>query len=149
MDAPFTPRHAFGLHQETVLQPILEAYCEEKLTKTAKRYDTIDFEGATCVVELKCRSAFDARSRPLTSETYDSWLVPASKIDYADRCKKKFFVFYWFAGDKTLWVIDYKKGLFSHLPVQYPAFHERKQPHYYVPADMWTLLDIQYGVQIE
>jgi hypothetical protein len=144
MAAPITPLHTFGFHQELVLQPVLEAYVGEAIQKTAKRFDTIDFEGPTCCVELKCRSAYNKHGGTFKSTTYDSWLVPASKIEYAERNQKRFFIFYWFAGDRTLWVIDYQKGLFNHLQIEYPAWHERKQPHYYVPANMWTLIDVEY-----
>jgi hypothetical protein len=144
-----TPLHVFGWAKEVVLQPILEAIVEEPLTKTARRYDTVDFEGATCCVELKCRNAYDKNGRSVTSESHDTWLMPASKIDYAEANDKKVYLFYYFDGDKTLWMIEYNKGMFSHLESVRPIWHSQRSLHYYVPKEMWTLLDVEYGVVVE
>ncbi len=137
-----TADHEYGWRQELVLQPILEACIGEKLEKTSSRYDVIDFEGATCYVELKCRKAHDKKGRLVRSDTHDSWLMPASKIEYADKQEKRVFLFYRFEGDKTLWMIEYKRGMLSDLKTERPIWHSARSLHYYIPADRWTRIEI-------
>ena len=137
-----TPLHVWGWSQEIEMQPILESYVGEKLQKTSARYDIIDFEGPTCYVELKCRKAKDKNGYTVTSKTHDSWLMPASKIEYADRQEKRVFLFYRFEADKTLWVIDYKRGMLADLQTVRPIWHSARSLHYYIPADRWTRLEV-------
>ena len=137
-----TEDHEFGWRQEIFMQPILESYVGEPLKKTSARYDTIDFEGETCCVELKCRNARDKNDYLVTSKSHDTWLMPASKIDYAEMQQKKVFLFYYFQGDGTLWVIDYKKGMLSHLKSVRPIWHSARSLHYYIPADMWDRIEL-------
>ena len=137
-----TPLHLFGWEKEKAFQPILEAYVGEALVKTAARYDTVDFEGATCCVELKCRNSHDKNRRLVTSDSHDTWLMPASKIEYAETQKKRVILFYYFQGDNTFWVIEYERGLFAHLESVRPIWHSQRSLHYYVPKEMWTPLEI-------
>ena len=137
-----TALHVFGWEKERVFQPILEAYVGEPLQKTRARYDTIDFEGETCCVELKCRKARDKNGYLVTSNSHDTWLMPASKIDYAEANHKRVFLFYYFEGDNTFWVIDYKKRMFAGLETVRPIWHSTQSLHYYVPKEMWTALEV-------
>ena len=137
-----TQDHIYGWCKEVQLQPILESFIGEKIEKTSSRYDIVDFEGPTCHVELKCRKAQDKNGRMVRSNTHDSWLMPASKIEYADKQQKRVFLFYYFEGDNTLWVINYRQGLLDDIQTIRPIWHSARSLHYYIPMEMWTRVEI-------
>lgn len=138
MSEAITDLHRMGWAQEEILQPLLERIAGEPLKKTSRRYDTIDFEGETVCVELKCRNAYDKHGRHVTSSSHSTWLMPAVKVDYAKMQKKRTIFVYHFLGDKTTWYIIHKDGLFAGLNTERPIFHSSRSEHYYVPREMWT-----------
>ena len=136
--APITDLHLVGWAQEKLLLPLLERIAGEPLEKTSRRYDTIDFEGETTCVELKCRNAYDKNGRLVTANSFDTWLMPATKIDYAKVNKKRTIFVYHFLGCQTTWYIVYRNDLLVGLNVERPVWHSRMSDHYYIPKALWT-----------
>jgi len=69
-----------GITIESELKPILEFKFTDKLVKTG-RYDTLDYEGERCFVEIK--------SRTNRYDQYPTTLIQQSKFDYA---RKQMFI---------------------------------------------------------
>jgi hypothetical protein len=120
---------------EQQLQPVLESTIQQKLTKTIRRFDTIDFKSPTHAVELKCRCAVDKYGRPVTHTTYDEWLLPACKVGRHPGLEE--VCFYYFEGDASLWMIHHKDIDWKQIRCEIPWHHPEKQLHYYVPAHLW------------
>lgn len=128
-----TALHTFGWRMEQELQPKLESFLEQKLTKTVRRFDTIDFVTPTHAVELKARQGVDKYGLPVFSTTYPDWLLPACKVsNKSDRVQ---VYFYYFEGDRSLWVLHKADVDWNTIKCQVPFWHT--QLHYYVPANLW------------
>jgi len=140
-EAPVTDLHRIGWAQEELLLPLLERIAGEPLKKTSRRYDTIDFEGETTCVELKCRNAYDKHGRRVTAQSFDTWLMPATKIDYAKMNKKRTIFVYYFLASQEAWYIIYRDDLLTGLNVERPIWHSSKSEHYYIPRSYWTRWD--------
>lgn len=128
--------HTWGWKMEEELRPLLEVFLGEPLVKTERRWDAVDFTGATYIAELKCRRATDKKGRPITSKTYSDWLVPASKIAAAAKSAKRMCIFYYFAGDKTLWYLWPDKIDWATVPKRVPWGHT--DLHYDISINLWT-----------
>lgn len=123
-----TARHTFGWAQEKLLQPVIEKILGRSMTKTTQRFAKFDWDTEGLNVELK--------SRTCSSGAYDTWLLPACKAEKADKTDKQTVFFYYFDGDKSLWMLYYSKALFDTFEksVPYPS----TQLHLLVPASCWT-----------
>lgn len=128
-----TALHTFGWQKESELRPWLEDFLDEPLTKTANRYDSIDFLSDSYSVELKCRRGIDNYKRKVDSKTHDTWLLPACKLKGAEG--KEHIYFYWFEGDNSLWMLRKEDVDWSEIICEVPWFHT--QLHYYVPKTLW------------
>jgi hypothetical protein len=132
-----TDRHIFGWEKELELKEMLEAFLEEELTKTASRWNAIDFVSPSYAAELKCRRAVDEKGRSVDSTTNDTWLLPACKVS-SSIGKKQIYFYYWH-GDKTLWYLWKDDADWNTIFRTVPHFST--QLHYYVPKDLWTQLE--------
>lgn len=128
-------RHDYGIKKEELLKPLLEAFCEEPLTKTGKFYDVMDFVSDSYYVELKSRTE---QYRP---EDYDTWLLPCCKGTEAKKnSHKRTLFFYYFSSTKELYVLEYDEKLFATFKREVPSWHKEKQEHYYIPSSEFSLI---------
>lgn len=97
----FKDDYAAGISIENNLKPILETKFG-KLTKTG-RYDTLDYEGPECFVEIK--------SRTNRYSQYPTTMIQKSKFDYARKQTKP--VYFVFAFTDGVYYIQYKSEVFD------------------------------------
>ena len=128
-------RVQFGKKYESLLLPLLEQIFQEKLTKTKERFDTMDFEGDSCWVELK------VRSHNYHPSQFKYWLLPYCKTTKeVYRSKNIFFVYYW-TSTKQLFILPYSSQ-FDSYTVDVPEWKEDRQLQIYVPATDWEEIRI-------
>jgi hypothetical protein len=97
----FKDDYAAGISIENNLKPMLETKFG-KLTKTG-RYDTLDYEGAECFVEIK--------SRTNRYSQYPTTMIQKSKFDYARKQTKP--VYFVFAFTDGVYYIQYNSEVFD------------------------------------
>ena len=134
-----TTLHMFGWQKETDLKATLEQHLGEELSKTTWRYDSIDFTGPSWNVELKSRLPRDKKGNPQRPGTFETWLVPASKIDSFARSAKKGRVYYFWDFDQSLWYLDYESVDWSTVERGVPMWH--LEQHYWVPRNLWRRVE--------
>lgn len=127
--------HTFGWRMEQTLKPVLEAALEQPLTKTAARFDSIDFLGESVRAELKCRRAVRGDGMKIYPDTYSTWLLPCCKCKGDD-----LIIFYYFESDNSLWYIWHEEEKFSKYERGVPYWKET-QEHFYIPKDEWARLE--------
>lgn len=142
-----TELHEWGWKVEASLQPILEEHLGETLIKTARRYDAVDFIGTRYLVELKARRAKDKNGYVIKYDSYPDWLLPASKINAAAGSDKRTVIYYYFAGDETLWYIWTDEIDWSTVPCRMPWFHSEQ--HFFVPKELWKRVEDDSGLPWE
>ena len=134
------PRHVFGWRKEEELKELLELVLDEPLRKMAARFSYYDFEGTKFRAELKCRRTFNEKGYFQDSNSYPTWLVPASKTWGARDETKTLIIFYYYEGDNTLWYIQYDKELFATFKCVVPSKHTAD--HYYIPKECFTRVEV-------
>ena len=129
-------RHDYGTKWEQKLQPLLEAFVGEPLTKTRHLYDIMDFVSKSYFVELKCRS------KKYHPADFQTWLLPSCKGKEAAKHPDKItiFFYYWETTDE-LYLIEYNDPLFQTFHREVPSWHLEKQEHYYVPTEEFSLIE--------
>jgi len=130
----------FGWRKEEELRGRLVGHLGEHLEKTAWRYDSIDFSSPNWIVELKSRLPRDKNGRPQLRTNFDTWLLPATKVDAAKRDKRRARFYYYWDADKSLWWMDYDSADWEAIERSVPWFH--KDEHYFVPAELWQRVEI-------
>jgi len=131
IEAPITALHTYGFSKEEKLKSRLEEAIGEPLTKTALRFAQMDFLGDTHHVELKSRRA------PVLPETYDTWLLPVSKVPRKVTGIDTIY-FYHFEADDSLWFMYYDATLFNTFKREVPVWHPTGQEHFYIPKKEWS-----------
>lgn len=135
---PFHKRSPLGLYYEKVLQPALERCVGESLTKTSDCMDQMDFEGASCFVEVKSRGDQYHYSQWFIKK--DGWMLPSGKIERAQRevaAGKRVFFFYFWRADKSLWMWEYTEGGVLGCREEYPEWHHDQQKQTFIPEQYW------------
>lgn len=123
-----TTKHLYGWAKETELWRAIESSLQMPLQKTPDRFSTFDYETDSHVVELK--------SRPdLTSQSYNTWLVPACKLEGVNG--KTPVLFYYFGKDKTLWRCDPTLCDQSSWAKEIPSW-KQSQVHVWVPRECFV-----------
>ena len=135
-----TELHTFGWNKELDLKPRIEEGVGEEITKTATRYDSADFISPSYVIELKSRRKYDKKGKLVTSQTYETYLLPVCKANAACVDKELLFLYY-FEGDNTLHYLVYDAELFDTFHQERPTWHPTGQLHWYVPREAFTLLE--------
>ena len=127
-------RVQFGKKYESILHPLLEDVFQEKLKKTAEMFDTMDFEGDSCWVELKVRSHIYHPSQ------FKDWLLPYCKTKKSYGSKNVFFVYYW-TSTKQMFIVPYSSQFDSYV-VDVPEWKQDGQLQVYVPSHHWEEIKI-------
>lgn len=97
----FKDDYKAGISVESELKPMLETKFG-KLMKTG-RYDTLDYEGPECFVEVKSRTNRYAQ--------YPTTMIQKSKFDYARKQTKP--VYFVFAFTDGVYYIQYNSEVFD------------------------------------
>jgi hypothetical protein len=97
----FKDDYKAGISVESELKPMLETKFG-KLMKTG-RYDTLDYEGPDCFVEVKSRTNRYAQ--------YPTTMIQKSKFDYARKQTKP--VYFVFAFTDGVYYIQYNSEVFD------------------------------------
>ena len=122
-----------------IVKPLVEKVLDQPLTVTQFFYDTMDLEGSDCFVEIKTRTEkYHWEDEKIERE---GWLIPACKIERAQKEQKKCYFYYYWRSDKSLWELEYCPELFQDLNPVIPWWHKDQQRHYYVPRERWTLIE--------
>lgn len=121
----------FGTSWEMELMPRCMTAVGEDLKKTTNKYDTMDFEGESCYVELK------VRTKQYWPCQFANWLMPYCKIQRAKEEKKKVFFFYYWISTKQMFAIQYDEKLFDSFTVDVPEWKDDKQLQIYIPRELW------------
>lgn len=135
-----TDLHTFGFGKETALKTRIEEVLGSEVTKAQERYAKFDYQSDEYYIELKSRRATDRRGRPLLPDSNDTWLLPTCKKPTDD--KKETIYFYFFEADNSLWYLVYDEELFATFHTDSPGWHQTGQPHYYIPKDVWTKVEL-------
>jgi len=130
-----TTLHMFGWQKEVELKRQLEEHLGEYLEKTTWRYDSIDFVSPSWVVELKSRLPFDKNGKPQRRGSFETWLLPATKVDAAASSPLRGRFYYYWDDDKSLWYLDHEGADWEAIERSVPWWH--KEEHYWVPAELW------------
>ena len=126
----------FGKKYETLLHHLLEQVFQEKLMKTAEEYDSMDYEGESCWVELKVRANWYWPCQ------FKDWLLPYCKTQRAKKEEKNvYFVYYW-TSTEQLFIIPYSSAFDSYV-VDVPEWKQDKQLQVYVPSHDWEEITIE------
>ena len=145
VERPITHKHMFGWAKEQELKSTLEEHLGEELTKTAWRYDSIDFHSATRVVELKSRLPLDKYKKPQLPTSFKTWLLPEKKVAAARASGKPGRAYYFWDADKSLWYLDYEGADWESFVCGVPTWHT--EDHYFVPAELWRRVAYSYPSQ--
>ena len=130
-----TARHMFGWEREKELKGKLQDHLGEYLEKTTWRYDSIDFVSPSWVVELKSRLPLDKNRKPQRPEGFETWLLPATKVEAAGASPLKGRFYYYWSWDSSLWYLDYEGVNWQEVYLSVPPWHT--EPHYWVPRELW------------
>jgi hypothetical protein len=133
-------RWEFGMKGQEQVLPLIEAVLGETLTLTEKFYDTMDAVSESHWVEIKTRSP-----KYSWTDSYiqrEGWLVPACKIERARNETKTVSFFYFWTKDQSLWAFQFSPDAVSDLTPTVPRWHPDKQPHYYIPQDRWSRIEL-------
>jgi len=123
-----TPGHIFGWTKESELKPKLDELFGETLVKIEDRFSRWDFECENYLVELK------SRQKPITPDTFETWLVPACKTE---GLSKSLVIFYYFEMTEELFYIIYDTEDFKQFQ---KTTNRWGQLHYLIPKYNWTLV---------
>jgi hypothetical protein len=129
----FKDDYAAGIAIESDLKSMLEFKFVDKLIKTG-RYDTLDYEGERCFVEIKSRTNRYAQ--------YPTTMIQQSKFDYARKQTKP--VYFVFAFTDGVYYIQYNSEVFDAFESGYfqrPGRidkTDRRQVYVYIPITSLT-----------
>ena len=129
----FKDDYAAGIAIESDLKSMLEFKFVDKLIKTG-RYDTLDYEGERCFVEIKSRTNRYAQ--------YPTTMIQQSKFDYARKQTKP--VYFVFAFTDGVYYIQYNSEVFDAFESGYfqrPGRidkTDRRQIYVYIPITSLT-----------
>lgn len=100
----------------------------EELKETPTLYSIFDWESENYLIELKSRTG------QYTAESFDTWLLPCCKADFATD-KKKVFFYFWSNGHK-LYRLDYDSEKFATYQRGKPWGSD--QEHLFIPKSEWS-----------
>ena len=104
-----------GIKSERELQPIIEQFFHTQLKKTQCKFSVMDWIGTdNCFYELKTR--FSYQGKPIYKNTFDTTIVPMSKIEWIEnRGLNAMFIFQFADG---LFFIRYLKDTWDKFETQ-------------------------------
>lgn len=120
----------FGKEQELVLLPRLNEFFKDNLKPTPDRYTKYDFEGDTCIYELK--------SRTCKFEQYPTTLFPADKVEGIRNEKPQVFIFHFTNGT---YYINYDVNVFKDIEVaSFRRFRigvrDKEKAYFHIPTTL-------------
>lgn len=129
--------YAFGIEQEEKIKETLEKHFNTKLNKLSK-YNKFDFEGEKCLIEIK--------SRNVTSERFDSTILPYSKIEGIEKQNKE--VYFVFNFTDKIYYIQYNQELFktfgkaNYKRKQRIDYDDKEQLYIFIPIKNLSLINV-------